>query len=181
MAKMKKYADGDLVDTTAAADDEDLSRGGKEVTTTEQTFKEAFADARKSGDKSFTWNGKRYTTETAGDKSAYKSRAGVGRSGMPVGTHNAPREESVEYDAAQKRPNEDYRLPSSMLKAAGRGIANALSAPKNANRDTSSEAKDRAQQRKPSASYMKSGGSVSSASRRADGIAQRGKTKGKMV
>jgi hypothetical protein len=157
MAKMKKYADGDLVDTTAAADDEDLSRGGKEVTSTEQTFKEAFASARKAGDKGFTWNGKRYTTEMAGDKSAYKSRAGVGRSGMPVGTHNAPREESVEYDRAARVTDALRGAPADRVKKS--------TLPK-------SESKFMG---------MKKGGSTSSASRRADGIAQRGKTKGKMV
>ena len=37
------------------------------------TFKEAFREARKAGDKTFMWNGKKYTTEMA------KPKAGVSR------------------------------------------------------------------------------------------------------
>ena len=34
----------------------------------DKTFKQAFAEARKSGKDTFTWNGKKYTTEMAGEK-----------------------------------------------------------------------------------------------------------------
>jgi hypothetical protein len=33
-----------------------------------KSFREAFAEARKAGDKNFTWNGKKYTTEVAKPK-----------------------------------------------------------------------------------------------------------------
>lgn len=33
-----------------------------------QTFKQAFAEARKAGDSTFTWNGKKYSTEMASEK-----------------------------------------------------------------------------------------------------------------
>lgn len=46
-------------------DDDAPSRG--ETTAKKMSFKEAFASARKDGDKTFTWQGKRYTTETAED------------------------------------------------------------------------------------------------------------------
>ena len=35
-----------------------------------QSFKEAFAEARKGGGKTFEWEGKKYTTELAGEKKA---------------------------------------------------------------------------------------------------------------
>jgi hypothetical protein len=35
-----------------------------------KSFKEAFAEARSAGDKTFTWQGKKYSTETAGAKSS---------------------------------------------------------------------------------------------------------------
>lgn len=60
-----------------------------------QTFKEAFAAARRAGDKKFTWNGKSYTTELAapkvtdtGDETARMLRrapAPTGRAEIPVG------------------------------------------------------------------------------------------------
>jgi hypothetical protein len=76
---------------------------------------------------------------------------------MPVGTHNAPREESVEYDRASRVTDALRGAPADRVKKS--------TFPKSENKFTG----------------MKSGGSTSSASRRADGIAQRGKTKGKMV
>jgi hypothetical protein len=45
-------------------DDEDEAPKAAEKKT---TFKEAFAAARKGGDKTFTWEGKRYTTELASE------------------------------------------------------------------------------------------------------------------
>jgi hypothetical protein len=45
-------------------DDEDEAPKAAEKKT---TFKEAFAAARKDGDKTFTWEGKRYTTELASE------------------------------------------------------------------------------------------------------------------
>lgn len=38
-----------------------------------KTFKEAFAEARSAGDKTFTWNGKKYTTDVAGKPTASKA------------------------------------------------------------------------------------------------------------
>ena len=81
----------------------------------DMTFKERFAQARKDGDKTFEWHGKKYTTELAKPKAKAKDNAAV-------------------------------RSHSKM----------------NAMGDT-----------------FKSGGSVS-ASRRGDGIAQRGKTRGRI-
>ena len=37
---------------------------------TKKTFKQAFAAARGAGDKTFEWNGKKYTTELASEKKA---------------------------------------------------------------------------------------------------------------
>ena len=136
------------IDTMEAADDEDLSRGGKEVTSVEQTFKEAFADALKArkagGAKTFTWKGKEYTTELASDKKAAPAKAAPA-----VDAKETARVARV-TDALRGAPADRVKkstFPKSESKFLG----------------------------------MKSGGSVSSASRRADGIAQRGKTKGRMV
>lgn len=63
--------------TTRAADkEEDKPSPRKEETKDsdkKMSFKEAFAAARKDGDKTFTWEGKRYTTELAKPSSAKAS------------------------------------------------------------------------------------------------------------
>lgn len=46
-----------------------------------QSFKEAFAEARKGGGKTFEWNGKKYTTELAKAPSKAPMGAGAGRGG----------------------------------------------------------------------------------------------------
>jgi hypothetical protein len=52
-------------------DDEDEAPAPKKT-----TFKEAFAAARKGGDKTFTWEGKRYTTELASEGPKASMREG---------------------------------------------------------------------------------------------------------
>ena len=98
--------------------------------TKKMSFKEAFASARKSGDKTFEWEGKKYTTELASEKPKATAKTKE--------TFSASK--SIGASPAKKAP--DF-----MRKAMG----------------------------------MKAGGSVSSASKRADGCAIKGKTKGRMV
>lgn len=112
---------------------------GRGTTTfgSDKTFKQAFAEARKAGKDTFTWNGKKYTTEMAGQKKADSDLMNahfdsIGSSG----------EESVDMSPYVQAHDE--------------------------------------------ATGMKRGGSVKmakggTASSRADGCAQRGKTKGRMV
>ena len=98
--------------------------------TKKTSFKDAFASARKSGDKTFEWEGKKYTTELASEKPKATAKTKE--------TFSASK--SIGASPAKKAP--DF-----MRKAMG----------------------------------MKSGGSVSSASTRADGCAIKGKTRGRMV
>jgi hypothetical protein len=97
------------------------------------SFKEAFAEARENGDKTFEYMGKKYSTELAKPKAQSFS------------------------DKAKK---------SGFASAETKGGA-ALMTRKDRMKD------------KPVG--MKSGGSVSSASKRADGCAIKGKTRGRMV
>jgi len=73
--KAKRYADGGEVEDDAAAPEPRM--GSKMNNTIEkgQSFKEAFAAARKSGGKTFTWNGKSYSTAMASDKPTAKASA----------------------------------------------------------------------------------------------------------
>ena len=95
------------------------------------SFKEAFAEARAAGDKTFEYMGKKYTTELAG--------------------------------------------PSFKDKAKKAGFASAETKGGAALMTRKDRMKD-----KPMTKMAK-GGSVSSASKRGDGCAQRGKTRGRMV
>ena len=138
----KRYNDGGLPDYEREPDLEDKGLQGAAVAQykvdkgmnpnidDDMTFGNAFAMARKSGDKTFEWRGKKYTTELASDKpkASVKSKE----------TFSASK--AIGASPAKKAP--DF-----MRKAMG----------------------------------MKAGGSVSSASKRADGCAIKGKTKGRMV
>ena len=72
--KKRRFADGGDVEAANQTDDPiralNKSRGwtADEEDTPKQSFKQAFAAARKAGDAKFTWNGKSYTTELAGEK-----------------------------------------------------------------------------------------------------------------
>ena len=131
----KRYNEGGLPDYEREPSDEDKAQQGAAVAqykvdkgmnpnlNADMTFKEAFAAARKEGDKTFEWRGKKYTTEMAPSKPKPKS------------------------------PEKRKPLPG---RAAEGKMSDVVGA--------------------------KKGGMVkSSASKRGDGIAQRGKTRGRMV
>ena len=106
--------------------DEDKERAVMAKPLAKASFKEAFAEARKSGDKTFEYMGKKYTTETA------------------PSTPKTPTKTQEKFSASKAIGIKDTKkAPDFMRKAMG----------------------------------LKSGGSVSSASKRADGCAIRGKTK----
>ena len=123
-------------------------------------FGKAFREARASGDKSFTFNGKKYTTEMAKPKTSTKAELGP-EMGSPMSADESK-------DAASR-----------------------FGYPKGSERLNSAENKDTADM------SMRHGGKVKkmnmggmggmgyakggSASSRADGIATKGKTRGKMV
>jgi len=135
------------------------------------SFKEAFAAARKGGAKTFDYNGKKFTTDLASAPAkAAPMAAGPGRAPAP------PARKMVQETVADRA--ESY----------GNKRADARAA------DTASDTAETARLRQrnmPSSKFdaskvdsktllpkrMASGGSVSS---RADGIAQRGKTRGRV-
>jgi hypothetical protein len=108
-----------------------------------QSFGAAFKAARSGGAKTFEWNGKKYTTETAEEKKA-KSSAKPSTSA----TSAAMADGSFAQRQTYKRAIQE-RQKTERQKASGAGY--------------------------------KKGGSVKSSGHRGDGIAQRGKTKGRMV
>lgn len=151
------------------------------------TFKEAFAEARAEGKKTFEWNGEKYNTKLKEkDKGPDESEAETKR-------------------LASKKDEGETRKPTNRGGAAalagagvGLGAAAALSGMKRAE---AARKERELEKNKPirfknpirnispeeaawegeGGSSFKKGGSVGSASKRADGIAQRGKTRGRIV
>ena len=153
-----------------------------------KTFKEAFAEARSEGKKTFEWNGEKYNTELK-KKGPDQSEAE---------TKRLSRSESSEKE--DKKPTN--RGAAAALAGAGVGMGamalmEGMKAKRREDQEKSSAESGRYGGR--SGKYvhemdpmitgrpgfdqgpMKKGGAVKSASSRGDGIAQRGKTRGRMV
>jgi hypothetical protein len=139
------------------------------------SFKEAFAAARKAGDSSFTFDGKKFTTETAGPKKPKESVLRNAADEMAKGAASESRlSDSIRDDEARVKSNymKNRDLPTVERQRHFEEMASGKYANKNRGTTISGN----------TAVYgMKKGGSVSSASSRADGCAMRGKTRGKMV
>lgn len=130
---------------------------------TAKTFKQAFADARRSGDKTFEFGGKKYTTDIAKPKASKAA---------------APDESAAEKKESPKasqmfptRSIEDITKDTKTATTPKRGFGPKITFGTPAQLEKA---------KKAYYSGFKSGGSVSSASKRADGIAQKGKTRGRI-
>ena len=132
------FQSDDQDDFSGIRDEEgNIKRDASKEDEPKKTFSQAFAQARKDGDKTFMFNGKKYTTELKSEKKAPSKPAIEPKS-------DAPKSERVRklgvFGDKGKNP------------------------------------------RPANPSKFKKGGSVkSSASKRADGIAMKGKTKGRIV
>jgi hypothetical protein len=167
------------------------------------TFKEAFAEARKEGKKTFEWNGEKYTTALKSEKKAETpSTRDIGSSPRIDDMYTvrnlaakASRDADERRDIVSKQ--EQAKAASRLETDTGRAMLD-KELPRMAKRvkdvsDTAKgyekefQARDKmardAVSSKNKGGAIKayaSGGSVGSASKRADGIAQRGKTKGRI-
>lgn len=89
------------------------------------SFKEAFRDARKAGDKTFTFKGKRYTTATAEENAPKRAAADTGayRGRRSEGANVSPKKEDESNDIpkgsekAPKASGRDTSGPSNVEKA----------------------------------------------------------------
>jgi len=131
----------------------------KELIMATSTFGKAFREARAAGEKTFTFNGKKYTTELAKPKKAQESS-------------EYQKMSPAESEAAMHRFSGTKPAEQASVRAVDNETVRPRYSPLNSpeNPDATSET-------------FKRGGKVkaSSASKRADGIAQRGKTRGRMV
>ena len=136
------------------------------------SFKEAFAAARGNGDKTFSYNGKLYTTELASSAPKKSSPA-------PMQQEKAASISSSKSLMGSDRDNASAMSVNDRIK---KSLASARegSGPTDS-RSVNQRIKEALGMKKGGAvKKMASGGSVSSASRRADGIATKGKTRGRM-
>ena len=159
-----------------------------------ETFKEAYRRNRNRGEKTFTWNGKKFSTESVEEKAAREaaalakkpdeSTAETARLRRQVDTAQksepAPAPAPKQVDEAPKKrrelPDPKYtKEVNDALTMALQGGILSKEIPK-ALRHLRTP-KDVTERIEPT---FKKGGKVSSASSRGDGIAQRGKTKGRM-
>jgi hypothetical protein len=162
--KPRKFVDGGDIEAANATDDPIASLNASrrwtdsEAGPAKKSFKEAFAEARKSGGKSFEWEGKKFTTDLASDKpkAAAVSTPAKEKYETPYDRMNRQNREAAQSKADTKAETERLAKRSP---APGRGVF-------------------KTSEQKFMGSGMKKGGSVSS---RADGIAQRGKTRGKYL
>jgi hypothetical protein len=155
-------------------------------------FQQAFKDARASGETEFEFNGKKYNTKYKEEAPAPAKKAPAPEakqiSSEPAkDTSKAPSEEkpfrsknltdliglssNVKKTTTEPTPKEDSKEAS--------GDKKSWWTTPNANLQRGSLPSGKEIRAALGSSYKK-GGSVSSASKRADGIAQKGKTRGKM-
>ena len=141
-----------------------------------QSFKEAFAEARRGGGKTFEWNGKKYTTELAGAAKPAAPRAAA----KPAVTDTG--DETARLRSRAPAPKPKYETPYDRMNRRNREESAARSAatPRGPDRILRDVRPGQVNPKTRLPTGMKKGGSVSKASSRADGIAMRGKTRGKI-
>lgn len=219
--KMRRFDEGGKIPgMTSYA--ESGSAGGSNI-----SFKDAFREARKQGLDTFTWRGKKYTTEVKDkeDKAEGKTSSrkmsseefvkeyekspasGRMRQEAYYRANPEPGAEVVAPEEAILGPKAKAAIAGAGTAAAGYGLKKARDYLLRKGQKFRSEAADVAKgdlatarsaaareaeaaayaariknaRRSPGMTGYKKGGSVSSASKRADGIASKGKTRGKFV
>ena len=184
---------GDDVDYFSGARDEEGNI--KRDTPKKMTFGQAFASARKAGDKEFTFGGKKYNTRTKEEDSP-KVGEGKTASGMTREARGikdtpkaaAPKAETPKAETSVKRgaPRMGERKAEPKKEITPRGRMKAGNRARTTEEPTAtaapgSTAVERMKNKMKEKYGMKSGGKVSSASKRADGCVVKGKTKCKIV
>jgi hypothetical protein len=188
MKRIKKYdgENGSLVESDMPQRIEFSEDTGSTGPTKSMSFKEAFASARGAGDKTFEWQGKKYTTELASPKSSRATEPALkptkmaepaSKSVAKIESASAPMARSIKSDLdelAKSRASMGNvnMLPSGRMSPAMK-------------EQVRSEAPKRSGYNIPKPSEFTGmgsmkfagGGKVRSASARADGIAIRGKTR----
>jgi hypothetical protein len=219
--RMKSPEDEDKGDSSYAPKGKmgasDIGYGGGDAeapargaTESAKTFKQSFAAARRAGDKTFEFGGKKYSTEMAAPKAKASlqndSKASLlNLSSSYTGNEEKQRQARMAKEQALETVSPESSLIGGLglraMKMLAQGLAGrqaAKEAAKTMGRRMEKDITPRPPQltneplkigreslklgmkKGGAVKKMASGGSVSSASKRADGIAQRGKTKGRI-
>lgn len=141
-----------------------------------QSFKEAFAEARRAGGKTFEWNGKKYTTELAGSKPS----APAAKPSTDTGDETARLSARAPAPAAKPKPKYETAYDRMNRRNREEAAARSAATPKGQDRILRDVRPGQVNPKTLLPTGMKKGGVVSKASGRADGCAQRGKTRGKI-
>ena len=161
---------------------------GKGTTTAKkQTFGEAFKSARAGGGKTFTYNGKSYTTDLAKPSSSSTTTSSAKPAEKPsakVETKTTKVETKKPYDSnaanaaikAQAKLDSEYTPPKPPSSPGRLGFKGEFFSGKPYGAEKF-EKEQRSKKSMAAEGNYKKGGSVSSASKRADGCAMRGKTR----
>lgn len=148
-------------------------------------FGKAFKEARAAGDKTFTFNGKKYTTQLASEAEqpsvGGKAKPGEYKTRAPFSDRGR---EMMEREYKTRAPFSDRGRDMMEQNYVRRDMADvdARLDRETAGLKTEMAYKPRRTETEEATSEgFKKGGKVGSASRRADGIAMRGKTRGRLV
>ena len=200
--KMKRYAEGgDMMSGDYQPEEvgtPNISAPEDKVSEDDLSFKDIFAMKRKAGAKDFTWRGKKYTTEMAGtNKPPAKEEV---TDEVTISTPRLPKRTANLAPRGSNSPTAKPYTPTAF--EGGRQLRDFLERDRKEKAERNKGAaerfgefvrntrmvggapswtKNRPDMKKGGAvKKYSSGGSTSSASKRADGIGQRGKTRGKM-
>jgi hypothetical protein len=193
----KPFQGDDVDDFEAARDDEgNVKQTGLAPSAKLSSFGAAFNAARRGGEKTFTWKGKKYTTEMAKPKAAPKAAPKASKADeAPMTRAEFDKAESEDRLAEAKKASNTRASQqgyfgsfkkggkvmneNKMMKKEGRGMAKA---------DMQKVAGKAVKKHEKAMHGMKKGGMAcgtkkyaTGGSVRGDGCAQRGKTKGRMV
>lgn len=198
--KTKRYAVGGEADDTAKSEvfknfksgESKYERDDNEASSGPSSFKEAFAEARRRGDKTFMWNGERKTTELASSKPKPAPKAEAETPAAKESSGMGPKNTFL----TKERMKVEDKSEGSTLDRIKEHLGNEFKKrPRAAAKEDEAPAKIGTQNFRASDSRRptyekgrsteewskmlgkKKGGSVKSASARADGCAIRGKTR----
>jgi hypothetical protein len=185
------YQGGDVDPFSGARDEEgnikrERSRDEEMNIKREGSFKDAFAAARSAGDKNFMFKGKKYTTDVKGTPSAKAAEVFPASMG---GKERASEMARIQARGGKDRMGESAagRVMQSLMNRSGEDEAvpsretPSFSSLKGMTMREKMAAMRGGMKKGGMVKKYKQGGTVSSASKRADGIAIKGKTKGRFV
>ena len=189
--RVKRYdgEEGSVVESDMPAQRIEFSENtGSTGPTRDMSFKEAFASARGAGNKTFEWQGKKYTTELASPKSSRAAEPAPKSARLPEPASRSVMRMNAEPKARTIGSDLDE------LARAKSAIETVNAMPKGrmlpqAKEEFLTPTPKRSGYTMPKASEFTGmggmkfagGGKVSSASKRADGCAIKGKTKGRII